>query len=242
MNILRHLPNTITCLNLISGGMAVIFAFRDDFDSALGFVILAAVFDFLDGFTARLLHAYSETGKELDSLSDVVSFGLAPSLILYNYLEGFTSGIHQYICYFPLLMAAFAALRLARFNLDTRQSEGFLGLPVPASALCAASLTAFAGHYGHIANSFLANNWAIPATVIILSALMVSELPMFSMKFKSLAWKDNAERFTFLCIIIPVAAILLLLKIHWTGIVFFIFAFYIIWNAAAALLRKLLHK
>ena len=141
-----------------------------------------------------------------------------------------------------MLIAAFSALRLAKFNLDTRQSESFLGLPVPASALFAASLAAFAGHYEHIANTFLANNWAIPAVTLILCALLVSELPMFSMKLKTLKWKDNAQRFTFLCIIIPAAVILLILKIHWTGIVFSVFAFYIIWNAAAALLRKLLDK
>ena len=233
MNIARHLPNTITCLNLLSGSTAVIFAFKDDFDMALGFIILASVFDFLDGLAARLLHAYSDIGKELDSLSDAVSFGLAPSLILYNYLDGFTSGIHDYICYFPLLTAVFAALRLARFNLDTRQSENFLGLPVPASALCAASLAAFAEHYQYTANTILANNYAIPAIVIILSILMLSELPMFSMKFKSLKWKDNAQRYAFLCTIIPAAVILLILKIHWTGIVFTVFAFYIVWNAAA---------
>lgn len=242
MKLLKYLPNTITCLNLLSGSVAVILAFRDDFDMALAMIVLAAVFDFLDGLAARLLHAYSDIGKELDSLADTVSFGLAPSLILYNYIAGFTSGIHPYVCYIPLLIAAFSALRLAKFNLDTRQSESFLGLPVPASALFAASLAAFAGHYEYIANTFLANNWAIPAVSVILCALLVSELPMFSMKLKTLKWKDNAQRFTFLCIIIPAAVILLILKIHWTGIVFSVFAFYIIWNAAAALLRKLLHK
>ncbi len=242
MKLLKYLPNTITCLNLLSGSVAVILAFRDDFDMALAMIVLAAVFDFLDGLAARLLHAYSDIGKELDSLADTVSFGLAPSLILYNYLAGFTSGIHPYVCYIPLLIAAFSALRLAKFNLDTRQSESFLGLPVPASALFAASLAAFAGHYEYIANTFLANNWAIPAVSVILCALLVSELPMFSMKLKTLKWKDNAQRFTFLCIIIPAAVILLILKIHWTGIVFSVFAFYIIWNAAAALLRKLLDK
>lgn len=242
MRLTKYLPDTITCLNLLSGSVAVIFAFSDDFDMALVMIVLAAVFDFLDGLAARVFHAYSDLGKELDSLADTVSFGLAPSLILYNYLAGFTSGIHPYVCYIPLLIAAFSALRLAKFNLDTRQSESFLGLPVPASALFAASLAAFAGHYEHIANTFLANNWVIPSVSIILSALLVSELPMFSMKLKTLKWKDNAQRFTFLCIIIPAAVILLILKIHWTGIVFTVFAFYILWNAAAALLRKLLHK
>ena len=242
MKITKYLPDTITCLNLLSGSAAVILAFHDDFDMALAMIVLAAVFDFLDGLAARVFHAYSDIGKELDSLADTVSFGLAPSLILYNWMAGYTTGIQPYVCYIPLLIAAFSALRLAKFNLDTRQNESFLGLPVPASALFAASLAAFAGHYEHIANTFLANNWAIPAVTVILCALLVSELPMFSMKLKTLKWKDNAQRFTFLCIIIPAAVILLILKIHWTGIVFTVFAFYIVWNAAAALLRKLLHK
>jgi len=242
MGLRKQIPNTVTCLNLISGAVAVIMAFQDRLDAALGFIILAAAFDFLDGLTARALNAYSEIGKELDSLSDTVSFGLAPSLILYNYLDGFTTGVHPYVCYFPLILAAFTAVRLAKFNIDTRQSENFLGLPVPASGLCAASLAAFAGHYEHMANTFLANNLTIPIVTIILSALMVSEIPMFSMKLKSMKWKDNAGRFTFLCITIPAAAALLILKIHWTGIVFFIFAFYIIWNASAALFRKLSDK
>lgn len=242
MKITKYLPDTITCLNLLSGSAAVILAFHDDFDMALAMIVLAAVFDFLDGLAARVFHAYSDIGKELDSLADTVSFGLAPSLILYNWMAGYTTGIQPYVCYIPLLIAAFSALRLAKFNLDTRQNESFLGLPVPASALFAASLAAFASHYEHIANTFLANNWAIPAVTLILCALLVSELPMFSMKLKTLKWKDNAQRFTFLCIIIPAAVILLILKIHWTGIVFTVFAFYIVWNAAAALLRKLLHK
>ena len=242
MKLTKYLPDAITCLNLLSGSAAVILAFHDDFDMALAMIVLAAVFDFLDGLAARVFHAYSDIGKELDSLADTVSFGLAPSLILYNWMAGYTTGIQPYVCYIPLLIAAFSALRLAKFNLDTRQNESFLGLPVPASALFAASLAAFAGHYEHIANTFLANNWAIPAVTLILCALLVSELPMFSMKLKTLKWKDNAQRFTFLCIIIPAAVILLILKIHWTGIVFTVFAFYIVWNAAAALLRKLLHK
>ncbi|HIZ85263.1 MAG TPA: CDP-diacylglycerol--serine O-phosphatidyltransferase [Candidatus Coprenecus stercoravium] len=242
MNIVRHIPNTITCLNLLSGTGAVIHAFQDRFDIALGFIILAAVFDFLDGLAARVLHAYSDTGKELDSLSDVVSFGVAPSLILYNFLDGFTVGVKPWVCFIPLLIAAFSAVRLARFNVDTRQSENFIGLPVPASGLCAASAAAFADHYHTLANQLVANNYAMPALSLILSILMVCSLPMFSLKFKSLKWTVNTERYIFLCTTIPVSVTLLILGLHWTGIVFFIFAFYIIWNAAAALFRKLSDK
>lgn len=242
MNIVRHLPNTLTCLNLISGGVAVIYAFADNFGKALIFVIIAAVFDFLDGLAARVFHAYSDIGKELDSLSDTVSFGLAPSLILYNYLCGFSAWVHTYICYVPLLLAAFSALRLAKFNLDTRQTENFLGLPVPASALFASSLAAVAVKYPELANPVLANNYAIPAIVAALSILLISGIPMFSMKFKSLGWKANCTRYTFLCITIPVSAVLLILKVDWTGIVFFVFAFYILWNIVSGLLGKLSDK
>lgn len=242
MSVVRHIPNTITCLNLLSGGVAIIYAFQDRFDMALGLVLAASVFDFLDGLSARLLHAYSDIGKELDSLSDVVSFGVAPSLILYNFLDGFTVGVNPWVCFIPLLIAAFSAVRLARFNVDTRQSENFIGLPVPASGLCAASAAAFADHYHTLVNQLVANNYTIPTLSIILSILMVCSLPMFSLKFKSLKWAANAERYIFLCITIPVSVTLLVLGLHWTGIVFFIFAFYIIWNAAAALFRKLSDK
>lgn len=241
MNLGNHIPNGITCLNLLSGGLAITASFDDNFDTALIFIIAAAVFDFLDGLAARILKAYSDTGKELDSLADVVSFGLAPSLILYNFLKGFDC-VNPYICYVPLALAVFSALRLAKFNLDTRQSEQFLGLPTPASALFSASMATLAVHYPFTANPVLANNYAITITVCILSLLSISNIPMMSMKFKNLKWKDNAGRYVFLCTAAVAGSAIPVAGIHWSGAVFFIFSFYILWNIAALSISKLSDK
>ena len=130
----KHIPNTITCCNLISGCIATYFAFQGDFELALLFIIIGAVFDFFDGMTARLLGVSSPIGKELDSLADDITFGFAPSAIIFGYLCTF----HIHIFTLPFLafvMAAFSALRLAKFNLDERQALGFIGLPTPANAL-----------------------------------------------------------------------------------------------------------
>lgn len=241
MSLVRHIPNILTCLNLISGGVAITYSFADNFDAALIFILIAAVFDFLDGFAARLLHAYSDMGKELDSLADTVSFGLAPSLIFYNYLSGFLI-LDTFVRYIPLVMAAFSALRLAKFNMDSaRQETAFLGLPVPASALFAASMIALSCHYQEIAALLFANNYTIPIIAIILSILLVSEIPMFSMKIKTLKWKENAERYVFTITAAVAAATILSFKIHWTGIVFATFTIYILWNLIGYLIGKLSH-
>lgn len=237
MSLAKHIPNIITSLNLISGAVAITFAFADNFNAALICIIIAAVFDFLDGFAARLLHAYSDVGKELDSLADTVSFGLAPSLIFYNFLKGFVT-LDSYVKYIPLVMAAFAAYRLAKFNLDTRQTSNFLGLPVPAFALCTASLIALSCNYPLTVAPLFANNYVLPIIAIILSLLLISEVPMFSMKIKSLKWKENKERFIFIIVIIPIAILILAFGIHWTGIIFAIFSIYILWNLIAWIIRK----
>lgn len=240
MNIKKHIPNTITCLNIISGGLSVIFAFEHNFDLALLCIVAASVFDFMDGLAARLLKAYSETGKELDSLCDVVSFGFAPAMILFNFLRGHGSFSFSEAC-IPLVIAAFSALRLAKFNLDTRQTEGFLGLPVPANALLIASAISFAGHSETLEHLLVANRFIIPVIVMLLSLLLVSEIPMFSLKLKSLKWAANKERYCFLLITIPVAILLPIYNIHFSGILFFIFGFYLLWNLAAWFVRKLRH-
>ncbi len=234
MNPAKHLPNTITCLNLISGAIAIIYAFQDDFDKALLCILAAAVFDFLDGFAARLFHAYSNIGKELDSLADVVSFGLAPSLIYYNYLDGFGE-ISIYISLTPLIIAAFAAVRLAKFNLDTRQTENFLGLPVPAAGLFIASAVALANHYPIEVNTIMVMSFIHTIVVAFISFLMISEVPMFSFKFKSMGWKANSTRYIFLLIIIPSSIAIYFLDFGVSGIIFFIFSLYIIWNCIASL-------
>jgi CDP-diacylglycerol--serine O-phosphatidyltransferase len=165
------------------------------------------IFDFLDGFSARLLKAYSEIGKELDSLADVVSFGVAPGLIIYHMLNDSLSlygpmitdseGIKAtLILITPVLMPVFAALRLAIFNIDTSQTTTFKGLPTPANALAVISFV-IAGQYSHsnIFSSFTGSSIFLIVLTIILSLLMVSRIPLFSLKFSDMKVKGNEERF-----------------------------------------------
>ena len=202
----KNIPNSITCLNLLSGCFACIFAFQGQYDWVALCIGLSALFDFLDGMAARLLHAYSPLGKELDSLADLISFGLAPGLMVMH-LMAYNSTFHgmaEYQSWWALsalLIPVFSALRLAKFNIDTRQTTSFIGLPVPANALfwigiCQAVL--------HMASPVC--GYAIVALVIIFSLLLVSEIPMFSLKFKNLKWKENYLRY----LIIAVAAICLI--------------------------------
>lgn len=203
--ITRHIPNTLTCLNLFSGCIACVMAFEARYEAALGFIILSAAFDFFDGMMARVLNAHSAIGKDLDSLADDISFGVAPSLIVFslfkemNYPEAMAS-MAGYFPYLAFLLAVFSALRLAKFNNDTRQTSSFVGLPVPANALFWASLAA-GGH------SWLTSDSLYPICLLLLvglfSWLLVSEIPMFSLKFKNLSWKDNKVSFVFLIACIP---------------------------------------
>ena len=141
MNLRKHIPNSITSMTLLCGIMGVIFTFQDRPDIAFYMMLAAAVFDFLDGLAARALNAYSDIGKELDSLCDVVSFGVLPSLMLYRTMVSLSgAGI---FCCLPLILAVFSALRLAKFNIDERQHGSFLGLPTPAAAMICGALCCF---------------------------------------------------------------------------------------------------
>ena len=227
-------------MNLLCGALGVIFTFQGALHIAFYLMLAAAVCDFFDGFAARLLKAYSPMGKELDSLADLVSFGLLPSMMFHRRLvEG---GMTGFVAYIPLIICVFSALRLAKFNVDDRQTENFLGLPVPANALFVSSSIALIDHYPFYANSFVSGGYLIPILSVLLGILLVSEIPMFSMKMKSLKWSANRLRYTFILIIIPVSAVIYLLNIHWTGIISFIFGFYIILNIAIALFRKFSDK
>lgn len=203
--ITRHIPNTVTCLNLFSGCIACVMAFEAKYDLALGFIILGAVFDFFDGMMARLLNAPSAIGKDLDSLADDVSFGVAPSIIVFSLFKEmhYPAGMESIAPFFPylaFLISVFSALRLAKFNNDTRQSSSFVGLPVPANALFWASLVAGA-HDFLIADSF--NPLYLLVLICLFSWLLIAEIPMFSLKFKSLSWKKNKISFIFLIVCIP---------------------------------------
>ncbi len=190
-------PNTITCLNLVSGCLSINSAFSGDFLWAFLWIVLAAVFDFLDGFAARLLKSPSEIGKELDSLADAVSFGAAPAFILYNLLT--LSGGERWENYLVFIVAAFSALRLAKFNLDTRQTTEFIGLPTPANALLIASTAETLAMNGSAwRDAALSGPWYVIAGAIVLSLLLTSEIPMFSFKFKHFGFRENALRYIFL--------------------------------------------
>lgn len=206
---IKHIPNTITCCNLISGCIATYWAFKGENDIALAFIILGAIFDFFDGMSARLLHVSSPIGKELDSLADCITFGFAPSAIVFSFLTTASSAAGPH-CMSPLeipflatggfyfvvfIMAAFSALRLAKFNLDERQSMGFIGLPTPANALFWGSLIVGFGQQLQQISFFPG---LILLGVLLSCWLLVSEVPMFALKFKNKGWAGNQLRYCFI--------------------------------------------
>ena len=200
----KHIPNTITCLNLISGCIATYYAFESDFGMALLFIVIGAVFDFFDGMVARLLHVSSPIGKELDSLADDITFGFAPSAIVFSFLCSFH--VHfPLIPFVAFVMAAFSALRLAKFNLDERQAMGFIGLPTPANALFWGSLIVGGGDW---ISSLPYAVWMILAMVLFSSYLLVAEIPMFALKFKTWGWKGNEIKYVFLATCIPLLIVM----------------------------------
>ena len=202
----KHIPNTITCLNLISGCVATYFAFLSDYRMALLFIVIGAVFDFFDGMSARLLHVSSPIGKELDSLADDITFGFAPSAIVFSFLSSY----HVHLLFVPFLafvMAAFSALRLAKFNLDERQALGFIGLPTPANALFWGSLIVSAGDWLQ-SSPYL--YYGVVCGIFVSSYLLVSEIPMFALKFKTWGWKGNEVKYIFLLTCIPLLLLPLL--------------------------------
>ena len=225
----KHIPNSITCLNLISGCIATYWAFQGDAQLALLFIVIGAVFDFFDGMVARLLHVSSPIGKELDSLADDITFGFAPSAIVFNFLVPLTTHLSPVIPYLAFIMAAFSALRLAKFNLDERQALGFIGLPTPANALFWGSLLVGLGE--EIATLPYAG-YLILAGVLISSYLLVSEIPMFALKFKSWGWQGNEVKYIFLLTCIP---LLLLLEVSGLAA---IIAWYVILSVANTQLAK----
>lgn len=200
MNIIRrNIPNFITCINVLSGCLAIILTFTaDDPMQAVPAwlwaslaIAVAAVADFLDGFSARLLKAWSEIGKELDSLSDLVSFGVAPAMILFTLLAA-DPLLPHWLKWASLIIPAFGALRLARFNVDTRQTTSFIGLPIPANALFWIGFAAV--FTSHPEWSWLHSAWIILPLIFIEAWLMVSPIPLFSLKFHTFGWKSNERR------------------------------------------------
>lgn len=207
--IVRNIPNSITCCNLISGCIATYNAFLGDIRMALLWIIVGAVFDFFDGMSARLLKVSSPIGKELDSLADDITFGFAPSAIIFYELSimEYPSELlmlKPYLPYFAFVMAAYSALRLAKFNLDERQSLGFIGLPTPANALFWGAL--FVG-----AQDFMESTaYMLPVVLLMICVscwLLIAEVPMFALKFKQWGWKGNEVKYIFLISCLPLLMI-----------------------------------
>jgi CDP-diacylglycerol--serine O-phosphatidyltransferase len=197
----KHIPNLLTCCNAFVGAIAVVSAFKGLFEIAALLILCAALFDFLDGFAARMLNVKSSIGADLDSLADVISFGLAPAAILFMWMEFCFANLAPALQFFPLtflpysafIMVPFSAYRLAKFNNDERQHHEFYGLPTPANAFFVAFLPFAADKL-----PFLDNFWALVAVAFIFSILLVSEFPMFSLKFTNYSFKANWVRYIFL--------------------------------------------
>ena len=230
MNIVKHIPNTITSMNLLCGVMGVISVFNGDLETAFYLMLAGAACDFCDGLAARLLNAYSPLGKELDSLADLITFGLLPSVMLYKCMDIYHP--EAWFCYIPLVIVVFSALRLAKFNTDERQSENFIGLATPACAMICGSF-AIVAHLdiNNIAGAMTESTWMIPAASVILSLLLVSEIPMFSMKFKKGASADlKWMRIAFFTVSLVALIVTLVLDQHFSHAVLFIFISYILIN------------
>lgn len=200
MNILtKHIPNTLTSMNLFSGCVACLFAFEQQYWFASITIMIAALFDFFDGFAARMLNAYSPIGKELDSLADVVSFGVAPSMMLFSLLTEWQPGWRvasiDLFPYLSFLIAVFSGIRLAKFNVDTRQTTSFLGLPVPANALFWCALITDGRQWLELIPHA---ELLILVLILVSSWILISEIPMFSLKFKHFGWDENRLRYLFL--------------------------------------------
>ena len=197
MNLKAQLPNFITLLNLLSGVVGILWVLEGQLLYGAYFVILSAGFDFLDGFAARLLKVQSDMGKELDSLADVVSFGVLPGILLYSLTKAQTDS--QVLPYLTLIIPMLSAYRLAKFNLDTRQSDRFIGLPTPANALLLSTLPHLVAHWPELV-PWVTSPIALVVIAWATSILLVSELPLIALKFKNSSFADNTYRYTLLCL------------------------------------------
>lgn len=206
MSLKKHIPNAITCCNLFSGCLACAMAYSGDYKLAMAFIVLGAVFDFFDGMVARLLHVSSPLGVQMDSLADDITFGVAPATIVFVFMKNelyypsYLGVMSEILPYAAFLIAVFSACRLAKFNIDKRQTTTFIGLPTPANALFWSSLITGAGDWIYALN---AGWFFLLALIMIFSFFLISEIPMFSMKFKNLSWKSNKTRYIFLLVSIP---------------------------------------
>lgn len=195
----KHLPNFITCANLFSGCVGIVFAFQDKLAWAGYAIFLAAIFDFFDGLASRVLKSFSYIGKDLDSLADLVSFGVLPATIVYELLlqAPQIDKVSGYLNFVAFLIPVFSALRLAKFNNDDRQSENFIGLPTPANAILIASIPFIIHHYPTLA-PYVLNPYGLSVFIVLMCFLLVAEMPLMSLKFKNTDLNDNIYRYLLL--------------------------------------------
>lgn len=221
----QHIPNTVTCLNLFSGCLGIVFAFEGELHLATYAILIAAVLDFLDGMLARWLKAYSELGKQLDSLADMVSFGILPSVIIYQIflLSPQTAPYSSWLNYSAFLIAVFSGLRLAKFNIDTRQSENFIGLPTPANSLLIASFPMMILENNSFFMNYIMNPYFLFIFSLGMGLLLVSEIPLISLKFKSLKLSENLLRY-----ILIFSSLILILIFQFAAVPIILFLYFLL--------------
>jgi len=196
----KHIPNFITCLNLVAGALGCITILQGDFHLAIYFVIVSGLFDFMDGFAARILGVQSAIGKELDSLADMVSFGLLPALYMVMLIRD-QEPSNEYLAFSGLLIVVFSAIRLARFNIDDRQTDHFIGLPTPANTVLITSLT-------FLPSAFQLSISGLLILTVVSSLLLVANLPLIALKFKGVSWAANKWKYLLMMVVIGLLAAL----------------------------------
>ena len=207
----RNLPNALTCGNLLCGCVGVVEAFHSNLLLSCVLIGIALVFDFFDGFLARLLKVSSPIGRDLDSLADMVTFGLLPSVIVYQLLmQSIPDLFGIWKAYPAFIIAVFSAIRLAKFNNDPRQSDSFIGVPTPANAMFIASLPLIVHTQSEYWKNIIINTNNLLIMSIVMSLLLVAEIPLLALKFKSFGWKGNKIRYSFIILTI---LLLLIFKI-----------------------------
>ncbi len=240
MMLKKYIPNLLTLLNLLCGTIAVIFAVNNELEIAAYFVLLGIFFDFFDGFAARIFKVEGELGKQLDSLADVVTSGVVPGIVIYkllqtkNTIEIFNTEVVSWktqeielLPFFGLLFTLAAAYRLAKFNIDERQTSSFIGLPTPAATLVVLSLPLILNYSSlEFATALIENKWFLIILTVVLSFLMNAEIPLFSLKFKDYSWKNNKVKFVFLILTIALVIGLQFIAIPLVILVYILFSIF----------------
>jgi len=237
MSLTKYIPNTITSTSVLCGTVGVVFALQGRPDYGFILMLIAAVCDFCDGLAARMLNAYSPMGKELDSLADMVSFGVLPTTILIGTMQ--KMGVDSWTEVIPVFLAVMSALRLAKFNVDERQGTDFIGIATPTAALVSGSLCYFVNKHPE---SFLAEwagtQWFLPALAVVLGLLLVSEIPMFGMKVAKGHKLLDAKRIVFLCLAVASILFVAIAGLNWSLAVLLVFCIYIVENLVVAVFPK----